>query len=1055
MAKQNAKWTRDLQKAINANFGLSLKITGTNDAATRAAIQEIRRIGGFSDGVMADGPVEKFIRSYKTAPTGGGRGAPKPAPPQRPALSLAHPVSTPKPLSGPAAAVEASKKRQSEAELASLQDQDRRVSQFENRLDRQIRGQQPEEPAYAPTMPTGGPTGVGSLPPRPPLTTAAAPPPGGPDFAEAAPYQPRSAAGGQEAIDLHNADVELNRAMPRPAPTGVARGAPVPAPPVSLASVLPKPPRPPLVIRPQTPTIPPGGGVGLPGGKEYPDVPSALGGYAQDIAGIPQQLMDGLKQMIAGGGPPAPDTAPASPEAPPPLSPAGGPPNPRRDPIPDMSNAGPQEGGSAIFDALRQRFGNEGQPATAADAVNMEAGRPPLGAPAQTMDYAPVEQSEAAAPERTLGQTSTFHTGSGKTRLDPRLLDTLQRAARAFPLRVEAFSGVAARGDGTRNHPAGKAIDVQIYDQQGNLLPSSPARAKAMGVPFAPAFRVYEQFAQTARDIQTKLHPDMPFRWGGYFRQGTEFDLMHFDITSNNTAYGNWEEGLTPAGLKRIAAISGGEQPISVGMNDATMQHIAAFGYTGADAVTDFQRDSGAKAIDGIIGPETSALVTARLNGVPPDAVTASLSVPVTAPPTMPTPKADIPNPDAIDQMNPPVASATVPPGIGQGFLQAVIDAPSARWGTGGMKIAMAARDLSQQDPAAVDAYFGHVKASNPEVIRAAGAVYQQQPEHFKVLETYATPDQLKPLVAGMTPDPNASPRRPALSGSVNGVPVPKASTSTDGMMVPPRPNLRPRIGITPDQITGSKSFQTAQRDAAMPMPRLRPSSTMNPPMPNLRPQEGGFQTVANPPRPALKPGESRPTPDQIRTAYQQSQQRLGPPQPPRSVATTTVPGEPDSFDTWFQSHNGTAAAAEPVRPQRSGFEGSPEMASNKRPSLSFTSPTRTVGSPPGAGATPERYGAMNPPMPNLRPVRPADTGGGGFGQGMEDKLTGLLHTLTGTKPTAEAQPQTSGGGGGGFASLLANLFKSQGGGGGGGGGMPTVGGGYQYNPRTGGYGYY
>jgi hypothetical protein len=133
--------------------------------------------------------------------------------------------------------------------------------------------------------------------------------------------------------------------------------------------------------------------------------------------------------------------------------------------------------------------------------------------------------------------------------VNPTLLSILKAAAANAPPNVsvvEAFSGKTGRATGTKNHPRGNAVDVHLYDANGTMLPSSPAEAKRMGVPLAPGFRAYEQFAQTAKQAQQQIAPNSPFRWGGYFVQGTPFDLMHFDVTSNTMAGGTWDGGLNP-----------------------------------------------------------------------------------------------------------------------------------------------------------------------------------------------------------------------------------------------------------------------------------------------------------------------------------------------------------------------------------------------------------------------------------------------------------------------------------------------------------------------------
>lgn len=133
-------------------------------------------------------------------------------------------------------------------------------------------------------------------------------------------------------------------------------------------------------------------------------------------------------------------------------------------------------------------------------------------------------------------------------RVDPRLFDILQEAAAQFPERVSVTAHGGDNGrPGDSEHGKGRAIDIQIYDAQGNPIPNYQNGA---------AFRTYEQFAQTARRIQQERYPGLSndFRWGGYFsgppgKYGAA-DLMHFDLgglDGRQMAGGNWATGLTAA----------------------------------------------------------------------------------------------------------------------------------------------------------------------------------------------------------------------------------------------------------------------------------------------------------------------------------------------------------------------------------------------------------------------------------------------------------------------------------------------------------------------------
>lgn len=139
--------------------------------------------------------------------------------------------------------------------------------------------------------------------------------------------------------------------------------------------------------------------------------------------------------------------------------------------------------------------------------------------------------------------------GAGK--VDPRLVDILQRAAEATGLQVEAYSGF--RPGDPRQHGKGHATDIRIIGPDGKPLPNYQT---------PETFGSYEALAQAARAIQMQDYPDLEkqFRWGGYFsgKKGSygAGDLMHFDLGGSDKlgmAGGSWDNGLNA----RQAAIWG------------------------------------------------------------------------------------------------------------------------------------------------------------------------------------------------------------------------------------------------------------------------------------------------------------------------------------------------------------------------------------------------------------------------------------------------------------------------------------------------------------------
>jgi hypothetical protein len=152
--------------------------------------------------------------------------------------------------------------------------------------------------------------------------------------------------------------------------------------------------------------------------------------------------------------------------------------------------------------------------------------------------------------------------------VNAKLMDILQTAATAFPLHVEATSGLAPRSTGTRNHPTGRAIDVQIYDQNGTPI------ANYAGNPFgvkseeaAAAYPIYEQFAQVAKQVQEQKYPELSqqFRAGLYFTGGVNpGDLMHFDVSGGILAPPIppqvWKNGLGNGLTRGVGAL---QQPLA------------------------------------------------------------------------------------------------------------------------------------------------------------------------------------------------------------------------------------------------------------------------------------------------------------------------------------------------------------------------------------------------------------------------------------------------------------------------------------------------------------
>ena len=131
--------------------------------------------------------------------------------------------------------------------------------------------------------------------------------------------------------------------------------------------------------------------------------------------------------------------------------------------------------------------------------------------------------------------------GTALGRVDPRLVDIATRASGYLPdgWRAEMISGWRG-GPGELRHGTGQALDVKLYDQNGNALDNTGP---------GPTFRAYEAYMQNARKLQQQSYPELEGRlsWGGYFSPSAknQADLMHLSLDEPGQA-GDWQQGLYP-----------------------------------------------------------------------------------------------------------------------------------------------------------------------------------------------------------------------------------------------------------------------------------------------------------------------------------------------------------------------------------------------------------------------------------------------------------------------------------------------------------------------------
>lgn len=135
--------------------------------------------------------------------------------------------------------------------------------------------------------------------------------------------------------------------------------------------------------------------------------------------------------------------------------------------------------------------------------------------------------------------------------VNPKLVDILNHAALSLPpgysMKIAPGGGVFTRGGRPTLHTAGNALDIEIYDPNGNKLSNYQD---------AQTFRMYQSFANAARSYQQQQYPSLgnKFNWGGYFsgkisgpnKTYGAMDLMHFSVGNEAGKAGNWDKGLSP-----------------------------------------------------------------------------------------------------------------------------------------------------------------------------------------------------------------------------------------------------------------------------------------------------------------------------------------------------------------------------------------------------------------------------------------------------------------------------------------------------------------------------
>lgn len=119
------------------------------------------------------------------------------------------------------------------------------------------------------------------------------------------------------------------------------------------------------------------------------------------------------------------------------------------------------------------------------------------------------------------GTTRLIHRGGNLHGTDPKLLNVLKEASKDLPsgYRAEIISAHDGRASGTTNHPAGIAVDLQIYDDKGRRVPNLKG---------SWGYGIYEKMYQSAYTRGQDLYPKEKLLWGGGFASGVANDKMHY-----------------------------------------------------------------------------------------------------------------------------------------------------------------------------------------------------------------------------------------------------------------------------------------------------------------------------------------------------------------------------------------------------------------------------------------------------------------------------------------------------------------------------------------------
>lgn len=131
-------------------------------------------------------------------------------------------------------------------------------------------------------------------------------------------------------------------------------------------------------------------------------------------------------------------------------------------------------------------------------------------------------QQDPGVPPGT-GEGGQFRGGTNMGGVDPKLISWVQEGAKWGLPPGYTWKWISGRRSGGRPgsyHRFGGAGDIQIFDPNGNPIPNDRAHPKQY---------IYDRFGLAVRAAQERMDPKDPYgyTYGGHFRSGHPFDLMH------------------------------------------------------------------------------------------------------------------------------------------------------------------------------------------------------------------------------------------------------------------------------------------------------------------------------------------------------------------------------------------------------------------------------------------------------------------------------------------------------------------------------------------------